>query len=161
MSQAPQKVRSLVSQSTIPFNRDIKCGSLPPSLPYPCGQLKNVGGFITHSEAGLQLHAVDKIQSLNAFILPLSSILMAEQRTPVSLSLPNPFSIWAHFLSLPYLTISSYQEPIIYFFLNWICPHCYSPFSCLSNICGTWSCSAFYLGREVMRYSFSMGGGTP
>lgn len=101
MSQAPQKVRSLVSQFTIPFNRDIKCGSLLPSLPYPCGQLKNVGGFITHSEAGLQLHAVDKIQSLNAFILPLSSVLMAEQRMPVSLSLPKPFSIWAHFLHYP------------------------------------------------------------
>lgn len=59
--------------------------------------------------------------SLHLFFSSLSSILMAEQRTPVSPPLPKLFSAWALtpseylLLSLPHLNISSYsQEPTIY-----------------------------------------------
>ena len=53
-------------------------------------------------------------------ILPLSTILMAEPRTPVSSPFSKPFSTWAHFLFRPHLNISAYhQTSTIYSFPEW------------------------------------------
>lgn len=48
--------------------------------------------------------------SLHPLILHLSSILMAEHRTPVSPPLSKPFSTWAHFLSIPHFSISASHQ---------------------------------------------------
>lgn len=60
------------------------------------------------------------LDSLPPLILPISSTLMAEHRTPVSPPLPKPLSTWVHFLSLTHLSISFYhQASTIHSFPEW------------------------------------------
>ena len=70
--------------------------------------------------ASLHLLPMGRVHLVTLSFLPLSTILMAEPRTPVSSPFSKPFSTWAHFLSRPHLNISAYHQTFtIYSFPGW------------------------------------------
>ena len=147
MSQAPSSVDlSLVCQHTILYSGHWTALEDSPPKPasflvagYLCGRahastirMEEGGGILTPMGADLHLLLGAGLNSLPPLILPISSTLMAEHRTPVSPPFPKLLFTWVHFLSLPHLSVSSYhQASTIYSFPEW------GLFSlqCFSNIC--------------------------